>query len=108
MVQEEHFLAEPGDTDLHDSVDKTDGGDDDEEGPPDPEDEEVVLIEQIVGENTNNILVVNISTARNGSSANITGNLCRKYMTHWIGFTVRFILTEFYVVTSITPELSSK
>ena len=106
MVQEEHFLAEPGDTDLHDSVDETNGGDDDKEGPPDPEDEEVVLIEQIVGENTN--YIVHISTTRNGSSANITGNLCRKYMTHWIDFTVRFILTEFYVVTSITPELSPK
>ena len=72
MLKEEHFLAEPGDADLDHSVYEAKDGEDDEKGPPDPEDKEIVLVEQIVGENTKNILVVNISTTCNSSRANIT------------------------------------
>jgi len=72
MLKEEHFLAEPGDADLDHSVYEAKDREDDKKDPPDPEDEEIVLVEQIVGENTKNILVVHISTTCNSSRANIT------------------------------------
>ena len=46
--------------DLDEPVDEAKAGDEDENHPPPPDDEEVVLVEHVVGEKTENVLLVGI------------------------------------------------
>ena len=48
--------------DLEQPDEESKTGDEDEDHPPPPEDEEVVLVEHVVGEKTENVLLVGISS----------------------------------------------
>ena len=67
MVDKAPFLRNPRNADHNDPVEEGHDRDDDEETPPYPENEEIVLIEQIVGEDAENIDIVHLSTTNNSS-----------------------------------------
>ena len=68
--------------DLDEPVDEAKAGDAEEDQPPPPEDEEVVLVEHIVGEKTENVLLVFISP--NSASPHCAGDLGGKEVAHWV------------------------
>merc|ERR1719222_732322 len=65
-------------------VDEGQAGDEDEGHPPPPDNEEVVLVEHIVGEKTENVLLVGISP--NSTSLHTAGDLSGKKVAHGVGW----------------------
>jgi len=53
--------SEGRDGDLDEPVDEAETGDEDENDPPPPEDEEVVLVEDVVGEEAENVFPVRVA-----------------------------------------------
>ena len=73
--------------------------------PPEPQYEEEVLVEDVIGENTDSTLPI-IATTTNRSSAEITGNLCRKEIAH--GVTSPPTTVEIIDSHAILPEITVK
>ena len=80
MTEYAPFLRNPRDTDHNDPEEESNDRDDNENTPPHPENEEIVLIEQIVGEDAENIDIVHVATPNNSSRTHITGHFCWKHM----------------------------
>ena len=70
--------------DLEQPDEESKTGDEDEDHPPPPEDEEVVLVEHVVGEKTENVLLVGISS--NSTSLHCAGDLSGKKVAHRVGW----------------------
>ena len=69
---------------MDEPVHEAKAGDEDEGHPPPPKDEEVVLVEHVVGEKTENVLLVGISS--NSTSLHCAGDLSGKKVAHRVGW----------------------
>ena len=74
-----------GEKDLEEPVDKAKAGDEDENHPPPPEDEEVVLVEHIVGQKTEDVLLVGVPS--DSTSLHCARDLGGKEMAHRVEWT---------------------
>ena len=65
------------------SIEESKDGDEDEEYPPAPEDEEEILIKEVVGKNAEETGFI-IAAPANRAGADITSNLSREQIAHWV------------------------